>query len=87
MQKIGKPMFTLEQKQMLKRLARHEDHPQFGQPNEALDNYIQELQEINPMAFVHRHELHLRNFYHRPKNRTPGYEHELPYKSYLQEFV
>jgi hypothetical protein len=59
-------MFTKEQKDLLKSVARKANHPEFGKVNPQLDDIILKLRKDNPQAFLRDVDLQERVFIHQP---------------------
>ena len=61
-------MFTKSQQDLLKSVARHQNHPEFGKINEQLNIVIQDLRKQSPRAFLRDVDLQERVFMHEPKS-------------------
>jgi hypothetical protein len=59
-------MFTKEQKDLLKSVARKASHPEFGKANPQLDDMILKLRKENPHAFLRDVDMQERVFIHEP---------------------
>ena len=68
---------TQKQQDLLKLVGRTKAHPNFGKPNEALDNLVEQLKMENPNAFLRDFELRDRIFYNEPVSGS------IPLKGFL----
>jgi hypothetical protein len=70
-------MFTKQQQDLLKSVARKDGHPDFGKPNPELEEVILKLRKENPHAFLTSVDLQERTFIHEPASN-------IQYKGYIK---